>query len=423
MKYALIRSFKLMKIKLVIFIGIILLSACEKLVDQNTSGAGHIPLKQTTITGGSLPNLFKDESGQIWMSYITRSDDDTKLWFTRWQESDWSNSELIAQGNNWFINWADFPSVIKVNDTFIAHWLQDNGTSAYAYGIQHAIKKSGNVWQQKGWLHADESPSEHGFVGLQPAAVGAHAIWLDGRKSLEKRTINQVPVSGMTLRYALIKEDGTITDRQEIDNLTCSCCQTATAITQNGLVVAYRDRQILSKESEIRDIHVLRQTPQGWVSAGNIPIDNWDIQACPVNGPVLTANEHNLALVWFTQAHEKSKVKLAFSSNNGQSFAPAIEIDSSENMGRVGADWLDSERLLVSWIGMIDGKGQLLYRIIHSNGDMSDTRIVAEIDKSRVSGVPQVATIDADEALFVWTQARRNPNEAPFLRTYQIQLN
>ena len=68
-----------MKIKLAIFVSIILLSACEKLADHNTSGSGHVPLKQTTTTGGSLPNLFKDESGEIWMGYITRSDDDTKL--------------------------------------------------------------------------------------------------------------------------------------------------------------------------------------------------------------------------------------------------------------------------------------------------------------------------------------------------------
>lgn len=275
----------------------------------------------------------------------------------------------------------------------------------------------------KDWLHADESPTEHGFVGLQPLAVGAHAVWLDGRKTQAKRTINHVPVTGMTLRYALIEADGTITNRQEIDELTCSCCQTTTAMTQKGLVVAYRDRRILSKESEIRDIHVLRQTPSGWVAAENIPVDNWDIQACPVNGPVLAANEHNLALVWFTQAHQQSKVKLAFSNNNGQSFLPAIEIDATENMGRVGVDWLDSKRLLVSWIGMIDGKGQLLYRIVNLNGEQSNTQIIAEIDPSRASGVPQVATIGADEALFVWTQARKDPNEAPFLRSYHIQLN
>lgn len=108
-----------MMTKVVIVLCFIFLAACEKAKDQDTALSAYIPLKQLTTMGASLPNLFKDADGEIWLSYITRDDDMAKLWFAHWQDNNWSEAELIAQGDNWFINWADFPSVIKTGDTFM----------------------------------------------------------------------------------------------------------------------------------------------------------------------------------------------------------------------------------------------------------------------------------------------------------------
>lgn len=423
-----------------------LLSGCEKSQDSDAASVQKtVQSKPTapelaeaaqphktplTLSNASLPNLFKDENGLVWMSYVSQSDDLTSLWLTHWHGDDWATPELVAQGENWFVNWADFPSVVKHADRFVAHWLQKNGSGTYAYGVQYATKEGAGEWRSQGLLHDDDSPTEHGFVTLNPDKQGTHAVWLDGRNmqadsghdshvspaSDEAFDINSV--TGMTLRYGLIAADGTLSERQELDALTCDCCQTTSGLTQNGLVVAYRDRVAQNAKSEIRDIKILRQTDSGWVAAENSPEDNWDIQACPVNGPMLAAQNNDLALAWFTAADQKAKVQVVFSDNNGESFAPAIAVDVENNLGRVGTDWVDANTIVVVWIGMRDAQAHLLSRLIHKNAEMQgemgdkmeDTQSIALMDMSRGSGVPQVATLSGGEILYAWTQTGDTPS-------------
>jgi hypothetical protein len=340
---------------------------------------------------------------------------------SHWQDNNWSKPELVAQGENWFVNWADFPSVAVNADSFIAHWLQKNGSGTYAYGVQYANKLAGADWVMKGLIHADDSPTEHGFVSLQPGKNGTHAIWLDGRNmqadaghdshtqasSVEDFDIDSV--QGMTLRYALIDQLGKITQRQEIDNLTCDCCQTAAAETQQGLVIAYRDREVLDVKTEIRDIKILLQTPTGWIPALNTPVDNWDIQACPVNGPAMAAHKNQLALAWFTAAQQKSKVQVVFSDDNGRSFSNPVDVDVENNLGRVGVDWINNAAVVVTWLGMHNNQAELLSRIVKVNGEMQDINVIEKIDMARGSGFPQVATIDDKKVMYVWTQTGETP--------------
>ena len=43
--------------------------------------------------------------------------------------------------------------------------------------------------------------------------------------------------------------------------------------------------------------------------------DNWQIAACPVNGPMMDAIDNHVAIGWFTGAYNKPKVKLSFSDD------------------------------------------------------------------------------------------------------------
>jgi len=166
--------------------------------------------------------------------------------------------------------------------------------------------------------------------------------------------------------------------------------------------------------SEIRDIKVLRQVgglnTDVWLPSTNTPVDNWDIQACPVNGPVLSANNNQVVLAWFTGVDEKSKVQVAFSDDSAQSFQSAITIDENDNLGRVAVDWLNSETIFISWIGTHSGKSALLYRIVTTNGNMGAVNYVSDIDLSRSSGVPQVAQVTESEILLTWTAVAESPS-------------
>ena len=380
------------------------------------------------ITNASLPNLFRDAEGNVLLSYVTQDNQKTSLRLSRWHNDEWTAPELVVRGDNWFVNWADFPSVVNNASNLFAHWLEMNGSGTYAYGVRFSTKLKSGQWSEPQWLHTDSSATEHGFVSLHPDKDGAHAVWLDGRNmqsaghdshSDHAKRSSLENIKGMTMRYAYINNQGQVSERTELDSLTCDCCQTTMTQTNDGVVIAYRDREVKSLDSEIRDIKVLYNNSGEWLESKNIPVDNWNIQACPVNGPVLVAQKNKLALAWFTAAETKAKIQVAFSNDNGRSFLEPMVIDETNNLGRVAIDWLNAETIFISWIGMSKENTALLYRIVKLDGTMSDTQVVSQIDMSRSSGVPQVAQVSENKVLLTWTKA----GERPSIQTKVINLN
>ncbi len=44
--------------------------------------------------------------------------------------------QLVREGCNWFVNWADFPSaVVADNGDWLTFWLQKTGEGTYAYAV------------------------------------------------------------------------------------------------------------------------------------------------------------------------------------------------------------------------------------------------------------------------------------------------
>ena len=416
--------FKNNLILLVIF-GLLSLACSEK---NSSTLSSTIETESLAINNASLPNLSKDLHGDVWLSFVSQNADESSLWLSKWQQGTWSKKELVAQGNNWFVNWADFPSVVSNDSQLFAHWLEMNGEGTYAYGVRYSRRAVKGDWSKPKWMHTDNSATEHGFVSLQADKDGAHALWLDGRNmqgaghashSNSNITKSLDDIQGMTLRYAFIDNNGVVKKRVELDSLTCDCCQTTMIKAQDQLVIAYRDRVVTSPDTEIRDMNVMYKKDGQWRQSKNIPIDNWDIQACPVNGPVLTENANNVALVWFTAANAKPKIQVVFSDDNAESFKQAIVVDANMNLGRVATDWINAETVFISWIGMVESKTVLLYRLVSIDGIMSEIQIASQIDMSRSSGVPQVAQIEENKILLSWTEA----GEQPTIQSKVITIN
>jgi hypothetical protein len=108
-------------------------------------------------------------------------------------------------------------------------------------------------------------------------------IWLDGR---DTQPTDALPEGGpMALRYASFDSQWKRTAEGVIDERACECCATATAMTSEGVLVGFRDRS----DKEIRDIAVSRFENGGWTKAQPVHNDNWEVYACPVNGPALSA--------------------------------------------------------------------------------------------------------------------------------------
>src|SRR5262245_34958158 len=132
--------------------------------------------------GSGQPNLTVSPSGRVYLSWIEREGENGySLRFSTKEGDEWSAHRVIAEGSDWFVNWADFPSMIALPDgSLAAHWLVKSGPGNYEYDV--TISRSfdgGKTWSKPFSPHRDGVRTEHGFVSLFAAKDGAlAAVWL-----------------------------------------------------------------------------------------------------------------------------------------------------------------------------------------------------------------------------------------------------
>ena len=353
------------------------------------------------------PELNATHDGRIILSWVEKIG--AKRYALRFSNRDgngWSEPLTVAEGENWFVNWADFPSVIALQDgSLAAHWLVKSGTGTYAYNVNIARSKDGGkTWSKPMVPHLDNTQTEHGFVSLIPLPDGRlGAVWLDGRnmKDIKHEGDEHAATSeSMTLRYAAIDADGKLTDEAQLDERVCECCQTSAALTSEGAIAVYRDRS----KTEVRDIYFVKQQGDNtWGAPKAVHADNWEINGCPVNGPSLAADGRRVAVAWFTGANDAQRVKLAFSDDAGQTFRGPIEVDDGNAVGRVDALLLPDGSALVCWMSGTVESGAIKVRRVRRDGTLGPASVIAETDISRSSGFPRMARL-GDEVHFAWTE-------------------
>ena len=300
-----------------------------------------------------------------------------------------------------FVNWADLPSVTELeNGRWLAHWLSYSADLTYSYDVvTMQSANEGQTWSDPVRPHDDGTPTEHGFVTVYPTGDGAGIIWLDGRNMVEDDTGNPAD-TGMTLRGAIIAEDGSVIGDQQIDGLTCDCCQTDVAVTASGPIAVYRGRTV----DEIRDIYLSRFIDGAWQAPEAFSEDGWEIAACPVNGPEIAAHGDYVAVAWFTLAGTVPRVKVRISRNGGRSFGRPIEIARVSTIGHVQIDWIGDNAFAVSWLERRGDLKDIQVRSVTTAGDLGPVHTVGRTEVERT--VPQMLTVDRD-LFFIWTDTGR----------------
>ncbi len=203
----------------------------------------------------------------------------------------------------------------------------------------------------------------------------------------------------MSVRGATFTADGKALAETTVDLRVCECCPTTAAVTADGPIVAYRDRS----PDEVRDIYVARLVAGKWTEPVPVHRDNWQIAACPVNGPALAANGKNVALAWFTAKGDEGHTFVAFSSDSGKTFHAPIRLDDVSALGRVDLALLPDGAAMATWIEFAAGKAQFKMRRVTASGERSAAFAVSGMAASRASGYPRM-TYAAGDLMFAWTE-------------------
>jgi hypothetical protein len=333
------------------------------------------------------PELTVGGDGRVCLSWLERTArGGHALRYAEWTGTSWSAPRRVAEGENWFANWADFPSVTALDDgSLLAHWLQKTGDEPYAYAVMLSRSMDGGTsWSAPSSPH-DASPTEHGFVSTVPLPGGRAAIvWLDGRET----GAHEGGPGAMTLRSTVMDADGAFQADDVLDARVCDCCQTsATAVPDGGLLVAYRDRS----EAEVRDISLVRSEGEAWSQPQPVSGDRWTIPGCPVNGPAVAARGDAVALAWFTGTGGQGHVRLVHSSDRGRTFGAPVEVDLGEPLGRTDVVFLEDGTPLVSWIEVQEDGARILVRRVPADRPPGPPVTIGSTSKERAAGFPRMA--------------------------------
>jgi len=397
--------------------GLALIAGCSA-NDGNGPWLGDVvEIASSGEPGSRYPHLAVAADDAVVMSWLQPVGDRRhELRYAALQGSAWTGARSVAAGDDWFVNWADFPSVVPGPDGLLAaHWLQQRAGHAYSYDVRLAVSAdAGQTWSEPMSPHDDGTPTEHGFATLLPDGDSVLAVWLDGRHTQGGEGHDHDAAGAMTLRSLAIDRGGLGADAgTEIDARVCDCCQTDAAATAEGPIVVYRDRSA----EEIRDIGVVRLTPAGWTAPQLVHADGWHMTGCPVNGPAIDARGHEVAVAWFT-APDRPRVRLAFSSDSGRTFSAPVEVAAGAVAGRVDVVLLDDGRAVVSWLADAPGGAEFVAQPFARDGTVAGPPVlIARSSIERASGFPQMVR-SGDRLIFAWTQA----GEPPLLRTAVARL-
>jgi hypothetical protein len=346
-----------------------------------------------------------------------------------------------ARGCNWFVNWADFPSlVVADNGDWITHWLEKTSGSTYAYEIRLVRSRDrGKTWSTPIVVHDDATDTEHGFVAMAPLVNDQVLIaWLDGRQMMSANAgtdhsnhsaHKEHAHAGMSLRSAIIDRDGKISEARLADASVCSCCGNDLVRTKNGgHWLVFRDN-----DDNLRDFGLQRRTANQWHTPTKLHADGWKVEGCPVNGAALATQNNQVLAVWPTMGTgTQLEVRAKLLGEPKSQIAPNASDKDSSQVARSALDKNAFLRLdagdsvlgrpdltafsngwLVSLLGNSTKAGNTALKLIwlDSKLQLRSELNLRELEAGRNIGMPRIAAI-GKIAMLVWTQTATKTSTA-----------
>lgn len=208
------------------------------------SDSSSIYFENPADVNSQFPYLYS-ANNTLYMSWISSDKNGFhSLNYSRYTGGKWDTPQPIARDSSWFVNWADFPSIVaSQNGPRAVHMLNKKPGGPYSYDINIYPFENG---QKRSRLtpHTGSTATEHGFVSMIPWDNDTFlAVWLDGRQSANRTDEQYFELDyAMSLRGVFLSTSGEIEESFLIDDAVCDCCPTSLVKTPEGALVADRDR-------------------------------------------------------------------------------------------------------------------------------------------------------------------------------------
>lgn len=266
----------------------------------------------TCITFASMPD------GNVALSWAETdtNTDATRFYFARW------NTDTEAFENPVAVPLEKNTSYNQENKPMLVFQTKDSVWAIYSVSVPTAKNKfagfihyrvsadGGHAWTQPQTLLQDTVPGKSRSFANAIRLPNGHVAfaWMGGMLggSMHGRALYYVETNGKHFSAPVL-----------IDSFACPCCRNAMAATSNGKVaIAYRS----VRKGNIRDI-AFAYKPAGKEHFSRPVVfsnDQWQINACPEDGPSIVATEKKNWIGWFTGNANKKGVYYAQLDNQGQ---------------------------------------------------------------------------------------------------------
>ena len=206
------------------------------------------------------------------------------------------------------------------------------------------------------------------------------AAWLDKRHAAATKTAGK-PYPGAALAYAWSDDDGaTFGDTHIAVDDTCECCRLSVAMAGPGRP-AVLFRNIFA--GSVRD-HAL-VTFTGPTTPGplrRVSVDNWQIEACPHQGPSLAiAPDGSYHAAWFTDGTMRQGLFYARADNTDAPFSAPRALSSPERRPMRPYLLANGKALHLVWKEFDGTRTRIRWEVSHDSGrSWSAPRTVADTE-------------------------------------------
>jgi hypothetical protein len=258
-----------------------------------------------------------------------------------------------------------------------------------------------------------------GARGWESGAIGAdgvmHAAWLDGR--------NAAPATASHDHMAMMREGGPRQDifaaswrgggtlvETRVATDVCFCCKTAVASRDGDVYIAWRHLY----DGGVRDIAVAHSADGGATYGAPVRVsaDNWQINACPDDGPALSVDgAGTVHVAWPTLVHDRDTDRVAIfsavSRDKGRTFSPRLRVDGARGTapGHPRLAVMPDGTAAVIWDELTGGRRQIALRLVGPDDTPEHLHPVRVLTESDTSVYPSIVAA-GDRLVTAWTRAQ-----------------
>ncbi len=349
--------------------------------DAGPSPGGHPTSIDPPAPPGSASPALAAESpatagkeDEILMTWLAPGESGGRLLFARLSGQGWSRPITVAEQVA-TLDPADRPSLTVIDTQGVRRTL-----IARTGDVVARSGDAGRTWTR---LPAPALP----FASFAGGDEGAYAFWLAADGHGSAKLLGTRVLAGETL----------------LDPRAAGGPATSAAMTWDGPVVAYRDRNAEGAQ----DIAMVRRQDAQWTLPRPVHAEGWRPAQEPASGPRVAALRRQVAVAWSTEAPQGRRVLVAFSGDAGRTFGAPAEVDARERdqvpWGPVDVVLDDSGHALVLWMTAGPIAATLNLARVSPDGKRGEELVLAQGLPAHMGGLPQIARA-GDRVAVTWTE-------------------